>query len=134
MPGDDSIAPSFILPSFSDNLLKNLTFQSPAGRRYENSIFNHSPGAFFYSIIQKETIKGWGFPRYIVSELGPMAGTLMAIDSSAPKVNRFISLDGEPYLIRYNSRLPIVIYAPEGVKVRYRIWSAGSVSEVIEEN
>lgn len=88
---------------------------------------------FFGGNIQEETIKGWGFPRYIVSEIGPMAGTLMAIDPNAPKVNRFITLGGEPYLIRYNSRLPVVVYAPEGVEVRYRIWSAGSETKVAEE-
>ena len=88
---------------------------------------------FFGGQIQEETIKGWGFPRYIVSEIGPMAGTLMAIDPNAPKVNRFITLGGEPYLIRYNSRLPIVIYAPEGVEVRYRIWSVGSETKVLED-
>ena len=88
---------------------------------------------FFGGKIQEETIKGWGFPRYIVSEIGPMAGTRMAIDPNAPKVNRFITLGGEPYLIRYNSRLPIVMYTPEGVEVRYRIWSAGSETKVVEE-
>ena len=88
---------------------------------------------FFGGQIQEETIKGWGFPRYIVSEIGPMAGTRMAIDPNAPKVNRFITLGGEPYLIRYNSRLPIVMYAPEGVEVRYRIWSVGSETKVVEE-
>jgi len=88
---------------------------------------------FFGGKIQEETIKGWGFPRYIVSEIGPMAGTRMAIDPNAPKVNRFITLGGEPYLIRYNSRLPIVMYAPEGVEVRYRIWSVGSETKVLED-
>jgi len=28
-------------------------------------------------------------------------------------------------MIRYNSRLPVVIYSPEGVEIRYRIWEAG---------
>lgn len=79
---------------------------------------------FFSGKIQQEIIKGWGFPRYNVSQLGPMAGTQMAVDPNAPKVNRFITLGGEPYLIRYNSRLPVVVYAPEGVEVRYRIWRA----------
>ena len=88
---------------------------------------------FFGGQIREETIKGWGFPRYIVSEIGPMAGTRMAIDPNAPKVNRFITLGGEPYLIRYNSRLPIVMYAPESVEVRYRIWSVGSETKVLEE-
>jgi len=88
---------------------------------------------FFGGKIEEETIKGWGFPFYNVSKLGPMAGTLMAIDPNAPKVYRFITLGGEPYMIRYNSRLPVVVYAPEGVEVRYRIWSAGPETKVIEK-
>lgn len=79
---------------------------------------------FFGGKIEKETITGWGFPRYNVSQLGPMAGTLMAVDPDATKVDRFIHLGGEPYLIRYNSRLPVVVYVPEGVEVRYRLWHA----------
>lgn len=79
---------------------------------------------FFAGKIEEETIQGWGFPRYNVTKLGPMAGTLMAVDPNIPKVKRFIPLGGGPYLIRYNSRLPIVVYTPEGTEVRYRIWSA----------
>ena len=77
---------------------------------------------WFGGEIKEETIEGWGFPRYMVSKLGPMASTLMAVDSNAPVVKRFVAVGGEPHLIRYNSRLPIVVYAPEGVEVRYRIW------------
>ncbi len=88
---------------------------------------------FFGGTIDEETIKGWGFPRYVVSKLGPMAGTLMAIDPNAPKVARFITLGGDPYLIRYNSRLPIVVYVPEGVEVRYRIWTARGEPKAMEK-
>lgn len=88
---------------------------------------------FFGGRIEKATIEGWGFSRYIVSQLGPMAGTLMAVDPNTPKVDRFISLGGEPYLIRYNSRLPVVVYVPEGVEVRYRIWRAEDGIETIEK-
>ena len=87
---------------------------------------------FFGGRIEQETIKGWGYTRYKVAKLGPMAGTLMAIDPSAPKVDRFITLAGDTYFIRYNSRLPIVVYVPEGVEVRYRIWSAGAEVRAIE--
>jgi ecotin len=86
---------------------------------------------FFAGKIEEQTISGWGFPRYIVSKLGPMAGTRMAINPNAPKVNHFITVG--PYLIRYNSRLPIVVYAPEGVEVRYRVWSAGAEAKAIEK-
>jgi ecotin len=88
---------------------------------------------FFAGKIEAETIKGWGFTRYNVKKLGPLAGTLMAVDPNEPKVARFITLGGEPYLIRYNSRLPIVVYVPEGVEVRYRIWSAGTETKPIEK-
>lgn len=88
---------------------------------------------FFGGRIEAETVKGWGFTFYMVRELGPMAGTLMAVDPNEPKVSRFITLGGEPFLVRYNSRLPIVVYAPEGVEVRYRIWSAGAETETMEE-
>ena len=88
---------------------------------------------FFGGKIEAETIKGWGFTRYKVGKLGPMAGTLMAVDPNAPKVARFIPLGGDPYLIRYNSRLPVVVYVPEGVEVRYRIWAAGAEVRAMEK-
>jgi ecotin len=88
---------------------------------------------FFGGKIEAETIKGWGFTRYKVSRLGPMAGTRMAVDPNAPKVARFITLGGDPYIIRYSSRLPIVVYVPEGVEVRYRIWTAGTEVKAIEK-
>ena len=99
--------------AFKVELIVGKTVQLDEGNRY-----------FFGGKIEEETIKGWGFPRYNVSKLGPMAGTLIAVDPSAPKVARFITLGGDPYLIRYNSRLPIVVYVPEGVEARCRIWRA----------
>ena len=100
--------------AFKLELIVGKTVQTDPENRY-----------FFSGSIKRETIKGWGFSLYTVSKFGPMAGTLMAVDPNAPKVDRFITLGGEPYLIHYNSRLPVVVYTPEGVEVRYRIWSAG---------
>ena len=88
---------------------------------------------FFGGHIEKETITGWGYPRYTVDKIGPMAGTLMGVDPNAPKVDRFITLGDEPYLIRYNSRLPIVVYVPEGVEVRYRTWQTGEKMKTMEK-
>lgn len=108
--------------AFKVELIVGKTVQLDAANRY-----------FFGGKIEEENIEGWGFTRYVVSKLGPLAGTLMGVDPNAPKVNRFITIGGEPYLIRYNSRLPVVVYVPEGVEVRYRIWSAGPESNVIEK-
>lgn len=90
-----------------------------------------SANRYFYGgKIEAVNIDGWGYTRYVVKALGPMAGTLMAVDPSTPTVERFITLGGEPYLIRYNSKLPVVVYVPEGVQVKYRVWQAGEVNEM----
>jgi ecotin len=88
---------------------------------------------FFGGRIEEETITGWGFTRYQVRTLGPLAGTRMTVAPNAPKVARFITLGGDAYLIRYNSRLPIVVYVPEGVEVRYRLWTAGAEVKALEQ-
>lgn len=106
--------------AFKVELIVGKTVQVDEANRY-----------FFSGSIVEETIEGWGFPRYIVSKLGPMAGTLMAVDPDAPKKSRFVTLGGDPFIIRYNSRLPVVIYAPEGAEVRYRIWSAPPETKAI---
>ena len=79
---------------------------------------------FFGGTLETENIPGWGFDRYILRKLGPMAGTLMAVDPNAPQVERFISIGGEARLLRYNSRVPLVVYVPAGVEVRHRLWRA----------
>lgn len=88
---------------------------------------------FFGGNLHAVNIDGWGFTRYVLTELGPMAGTLMAVEPDAPKVERFITLGGEPQLLRYNSRLPLVVYVPMGVEVRHRIWKAGPEVEPVPE-
>lgn len=84
---------------------------------------------FFGGSIEDQNIQGWGYTRYVVKELGPMAGTRVAVNPVAPKQNRFVTLGGDPYLIRYNSRLPVVVYVPEGAEVRYRIWRADKTTK-----
>lgn len=88
---------------------------------------------FFSGRIEAQNIPGWGYSRYVVADLGQLAGTLMAIDPAAPKVERFITLGGDPYLVRYNSKLPLVVYVPAGSEVRYRIWAAQNPSHLIGE-
>lgn len=79
---------------------------------------------FFAGKIEEVNIDGWGFTRYVVSKLGPLAGTKMLVDPPQPDVEKFVPLGGEPMIIRYNSKLPIAIYVPEGCEVKYKIWRA----------
>jgi ecotin len=88
---------------------------------------------FFGGQLETETIEGWGFDRHILRQLGPMAGTLMAPPPGAEPVERFVTLGGEPKLLRYNSRLPLVVYVPADVEVRWRVWRADTETEAAKE-
>ncbi|MGL4667579.1 MAG: serine protease inhibitor ecotin [Saezia sp.] len=79
---------------------------------------------FFGGNIEEKDLQGWGYSYWVLDELkGPM-GTLMACPDSATKTKSFVSMNTSG-LLRYNSKLPIVVYVPEGVEVKYRIWQAG---------
>jgi ecotin len=97
---------------FKVELIVGKTVRTDAANRY-----------FFAGNLSTETIPGWGFERYILPKLGPMGGTLMAVPADAPKVDHFVSLGSET-IVRYNSRVPLVVYVPAGVEVRYRLWRA----------
>lgn len=88
---------------------------------------------FFGGALEEVNVEGWGFPKYVVKELGPMAGTRIAPDPNAPKAKRFVSLGGEPQLLRYNSRLPVVLYVPADAEVRLRVWKAVPDPVVVPE-
>ena len=82
------------------------------------------------SKIERKVIKGWGYSYYEVAESGAAISTMMAAPEGAPKVKKFVKM--APLQIRYNSRLPVVIYVPEGYEVQYRIWSAPEKMEKAE--
>jgi len=75
------------------------------------------------SSVESRPLKGWGYTFYEVTGKDIAMGTLMATPPGTPKVTKFIA--GKPLMIRHNSRLPVVVYAPEGYEIRYRIWEAG---------
>ncbi len=94
-------------------LIAGITMQLDAANSY-----------FFDGKIEEEIIHGWGYPRYVLKKLGSMGSTLLNPVPNAPRVERFVTLSSRPFFIRYNSRLPVVMYAPQGVEIRYRVWRA----------
>ena len=81
--------------------------------------------------IEAKPLEGWGFTFYEVEKLGPVSSTLIGVPPDRPKVEKFVG--GPSTMIRYNSRIPLVIYVPEGGEVRYRIWKAPEEFEPAKE-
>jgi ecotin len=81
--------------------------------------------------VEPLTLEGWGYTYYKVTGPSETISTLMAPPEGAPEVKAFVT--AAPLHVRYNSRLPIVVYAPSGYEVRYRIWSASETTHKAEE-
>ena len=89
---------------------------------------------FFGGKVTREVVQGWGFSYYELKELGPMAGTLMAGPPDGQQVDTFVTVSHNLGLIHYNSKLPLVVYVPEGVEVKYRLWSTAAEPTAAEVN
>ncbi len=81
---------------------------------------------WFGGDLEQRTADGWGYPFYVLEKVGGPASTLMACPPGQERTEAFVSVQGQGFLRRYNSKLPMVVYVPEGFQVRYRIWSAGA--------
>ena len=88
---------------------------------------------FYGGKIEQKTVQGWGYSYYELEKVGPLAGTRMAAPPGSPKVKRKVRVNGGLDLLRYNSKLPVVVYTPEGFDVEVRIWSAGDALQAKPE-
>lgn len=63
--------------------------------------------------------EGWGYPYWEFNSNGQVRSTMMSCQDDTKK-ETFVR--GEKKLLRYNSKLPVVVYVPKGFEVRYAIW------------
>lgn len=74
--------------------------------------------------ITKEELTGWGYRYYVVDDIKDGFATLMACPPNYENQKKFVRIDSDLGLLPYNSRLPIVIYVPKGIQVKYQVWHA----------
>ena len=109
-----------VLPSKGQEQERNFTVELIPGKTMPTDGVNLVRLA---STIEPRDLKGWGYTYYEVTGKGVTMSTLMAPAEGTPlAVEQFVA--GTSLQVRYNSRLLIVIYAPAGYEIRYRIWSA----------
>lgn len=66
-------------------------------------------------------LKGWGYQYYVFTS----DGNIMQTRRGGGKLEkRFVDALSD-FSVRYNSKLPIVVYVPKGFSVKYRIWTLG---------
>jgi ecotin len=75
-------------------------------------------------ILDEKSLQGWGYPFYRLENVIGPTSTMMACPPGSKKKRAFVPVVGDGFMLRYNSKLPVVVYAPSNVEVRYRIWSA----------
>lgn len=76
--------------------------------------------------LEEKTLEGWGY-TYLDFETKGVVATTKMLCPDAKKTKKFVS--AQPIMLDYNSRLPIVVYAPKGYDVQYKIWTAGKTIE-----
>ncbi|WP_350616777.1 serine protease inhibitor ecotin [Pseudomonas sp. HY7a-MNA-CIBAN-0227] len=84
-------------------------------------------------VLEEKNLEGWGYSYYRLDKVsGPMS-TLLACPDGKTRTD-FVPVVGDGFVLRYNSKLPIVIYVPKDVEVRYRVWSASAtVNKAVAE-
>lgn len=90
--------------------------------------------SFLSGEFQSSELKGWGYHYLTFTTNGNIGSTLMGCPDAKPKME-FVMSAG--YLTRYNGRMPVVLYIPEGYEAKYKIYEAApelySAPEIIEK-
>lgn len=73
---------------------------------------------------EERDVPGWGYSYWVLHSQGHVITTMMACPpgSQRPGVART-----QGTLVRYNSKLPVVVFVPEGLGLGYRVWNAGAL-------
>jgi ecotin len=73
--------------------------------------------------LESKTLEGWGYD-YVFDKVTSPVSTMMACPDGKKEKKFVTAYLGDNSLLRYNSKLPIVVYTPENVEVKYRVWKA----------
>ncbi|MFZ4262818.1 ecotin family protein [Sphingobacterium sp. HJSM2_6] len=102
------------VPYSSNDALKKIEFL--VGKTMEVDGCNHFA---LQGTLEKKDLQGWGYEYYVFQTKGEVIATQMGCPD-APKRQLFVA--AQPTLVRYNGKMPIVIYVPEEYDVQFKIY------------
>jgi ecotin len=88
---------------------------------------------WFGGQLTEEVAKGWGYTYFVLKSVQGPASTLMACPPKMKEETAFVQVRGDGNLLRYNSKVPVVVYVPIDFEVHYRVWVADKESALAKE-
>ncbi|WP_219542370.1 serine protease inhibitor ecotin [Klebsiella michiganensis] len=83
--------------------------------------------------LESKTLEGWGYDYYVFDKVTSPVLTMMACPDGKKEKQFVMAGLGDAGMLRYNSKLPIVVYTPANIDVKYRIWRADETIGVAVE-
>lgn len=80
--------------------------------------------------LTEKDLEGWGYTYYEFTGSGDVFSTKMGCPDNTLH-DEFVS--GKTQIVAYNSNMPLVVYIPESLQVRYKIWEGGTIYEASEK-
>lgn len=76
---------------------------------------------FLSGTLSETALDGWGYKYWQSTEIGEGGSTRMMCPPGS-ETNQFVAIS-DTVTIHYNSQLPAVFYVPEGINIRYKVWT-----------
>ena len=74
--------------------------------------------------LESKTLEGWGYDYYVFDKVSSPVSTMLACPDGTKEKKFVTAYLGDAGMLRYNSKLPIEVYTPDNVDVKYRVWKA----------